>query len=137
MNIIFDGVSYEFKKVIDEESFVQYDVFKGDVLQGHITKRGIEILFTATDALGNIKGMGKTLREALASMVMNIYYRFTFKGDKRIITLGKWIEGEKLNVEYAKDNIVKHGERVVKYDKAAGDLYITVDNAKYFFHEFE
>lgn len=137
MNIIFDGVSYQFKKVIEEESFVQYDVFKGDVLQGHITKRSVEILFTATDALGNIKGMGKTLRDALASMVLNIYYRYTFKGDKKIETLGKWIEGEKIKVEYAKNSIVKHGERVVKYDRSAGDLYITVDNRKYFYHEFE
>lgn len=137
MNIIFDGVSYQFKKVIEEESFIQYDVFKGDVIQGHITKRGAEILFTATDALGNIKGMGKTLREALASMVLNIYYRYTFKGEKHIETLGKWIEGEKLKVEYVKNSIVKHGERVVKYDRTAGDLYIMVDNGKYFLHEFE
>lgn len=137
MNIIFDGVSYQFKKVIEEESFVQYDVFKGDVLQGHITKRGVEILFTATDALGNIKGMGKTLRDALASMVLNIYYHYTFKGDKKIETLGKWIEGEKIKVEYAKNSIVKHGERVVKYDRSAGDLYIVIDNSKYFYHEFE
>jgi len=84
----------------------------------------------------NFQGVGKTIRETLEEMVLQMFYKCTFTGDRFIHTFGKWIEGEKLKVEFERNGVVKYAERVVKYSAAAGDLCITIDNNKYFYYEF-
>lgn len=60
-----------------------------------------------------------------------------YKGLPYIKTTGVWIEGEKVKVEFERNGTRKHGERLVRYSGAAGDLYITIDNNRYFYCEFE
>ena len=137
MNIIINGLSYKLIKTEESDSYIEYDVYKVDTLIGHMTKSGAEILYTARDTGYNIIATGSTLREALEAMVLNMFYSHTFKGERAIKTLGAWIEGETLEVEYSRNDIVKHAKRVVRYSKDAGDLYIVIDNNKYFYHEFD
>lgn len=137
MNIIIDGISYDLKKTIEEEGYLQYEVFKNDNLLGYVTKSGSEILYTARDKQMDVKSVGKTIREALEEMVLQMFYKCTYTGERMIETLGKWIEGEKVKVVFDRNGIVKHAERVVKYSTAAGDLFITIDNKKYFYCEFQ
>ena len=136
MNIIINDISHKLIKIADTDSYIEYDVYRAETLIGHITKNGIEIYYTARDTNNNIKCVGSTLRETLEKMVLNMFYSHSFKGDKFISTLGAWIEGNEVQVEYVKNDYVKHAKRVVRYSKQAGDLYIVLDNNKYFYHEF-
>lgn len=136
MYIVLNDVSYELIKKEETPSYIEYDVYKVDTLIGHITKHGAEIHYTGRDTEGNIKSTASTLRETLESMVLNIFYSQTFKGDRYLKTVGAWIEGNEIKVEYVKNDYVKHAKRVVRYSKAAGDLYIVIDNRKYFYCEF-
>ena len=137
MNMIVKGVAYTLTETDKTEAFVTYDVFKGENLIGSISRVGAEIHYTARDTQGNIKGCAATLRDTLEEMVNRIFYGCRFKGDRLIETLGAWIEGERVKVEFERKGFVEKAERVVRYSKAAGDLYITLDNNKYFFCEFE
>lgn len=138
MNIILDGVTYTLVKTDECDSkYTEYDVFNPSGLIGRITKYGSEILYSAWNVDGENRGTGKTLRDTLESMILNIFYSAEYKGDAHIKTLGAWKEGGKVFVEYVKNDFVRHTERTVKYSKSAGDLYITLDNAKYFYYEFE
>lgn len=136
MHIVINDISHKLVKTEVSDSYVEYTVYRAGSLLGRITKSGSEILYTARDTEYNIICTGKTLRDALESMILNMFYSSSFKGDKYIRTLGAWVEGSKIQVEYTKNNIVKHSERVVRYSKEAGDLYIVIDNNKYFYHEF-
>ena len=137
MYITLNDVSYELIKKEETPTYIEYDVYKTDSLIGHITKNGEEIHYTGRDTEGNIKSTASTLRETLDSMVLNMFYSETFKGERYIKTLGAWIEGNEIKVEYVKNDYVKHAKRVVRYSKAAGDLYIVIDNRKYFYCEFD
>lgn len=137
MYITLNNVSYELIKKEETPTYIEYDVYKTDSLIGHITKYGAEIHYTGRDTEGNIKSTASTLRETLDSMVLNMFYSQTFKGDRYIKTVGAWIEGKEIKVEYVKNDYVKHDKRVVRYNKAAGDLYIVIDNRKYFYCEFD
>ena len=64
-------------------------------------------------------------------------YECEYKGLPYIKTTGAWVEGERVKVEYERNKIVKRGERVVRYSGEAGDLYIMINNRKYFYCEFE
>lgn len=136
MYITLNDVSYELIKKEETPTYIEYDVYKTDTLIGHITKNGAEIHYTGRDTEGNIKSTASTLRETLESMVLNMFYTLAFKGDRLIKTFGAWIEGKEIKVEYVKNDYVKHAKRVVRYNKAAGDLYIVIDNRKYFYCEF-
>ena len=136
MNIVTYGFSHELVKTQDTDSYTEYSVHRADALIGYITKAGAEILYTSRDTEGNIRATGKTLREALDNLILDMFYTLTFKGDKYLKTVGAWTEGAEVAVEYVKNDYVKHAKRVVRYDKAAGDLYIVIDNNKYFLHEF-
>ena len=137
MNIIFYNVSYTLVKRESTDGYISYDVFKEDSHIGTISKYGAEIHYTARDMQGNIKGSGATLRETLEIMVLTMFYSCSYKGDRNITTYGAWAEGEKVKVEFDRNGFAKSAERVVKYNKAAGDLYITLDNNRYFYYEFE
>lgn len=137
MNIVIDDISHELIKTANTDNYIEYDVYRADVLIGHITKYGAEIHYTGRDTEGNIKSTASTLRETLESMVLNMFYSLTFKSDRPIKTVGAWIEGKEIKVEYVKNDYVKYAKRVVRYSKAAGDLYIVIDNRKYFYCEFE
>ena len=137
MNIIFYDVSYALVKTESTDDYVSYDVFKGDSLIGTISKYGAEIHYTARDLQGDIKGNAATLKETLEIMVLSMFYSCSYKGDRNITTYGKWIEGEKVKVEFDRNGFVKNAERVVRYSPVAGDLYITLDNNNYFYYEFE
>ena len=137
MNIILNDISYTLAQTENTANHVVYDVYKGVILIGKISRVGIEIHYTARDTEGNIKGSAATLRDTLESMVLHMYYHSSYTGDRYIETLGAWIEGERVKVEYERNGIVKHAERVVRYSGEAGDLYITLDNKKYFYCEFE
>ena len=136
MNIVIGDLSHELIKTADTDNYIEYDVYRAGALIGHITKSGAEILYTSRDTDNNIINTGATIREALEVMILNMFYTNTFKGDRFIKTLGAWIEGNEVQVEYTKKEYVKHAKRVVRYSKAAGDLYIVIDNNKYFFCEF-
>ena len=139
MNIVINDFSYELIKnnhIHHIYSLIEYDVYKTGTLIGHITKYGGEILYTARDTDRTIINTGTTIRDALEGMVLNMFYSNSFKGDRYIKTLGAWIEGKEIKVEYVKNDYVKHAKRVVRYSKAAGDLYIVIDNRKYFYCEF-
>lgn len=136
MNIVIDDLSHELIKTADTDNYIEYDVYRAGALMGHITKSGAEIYYTGRDTENNIKGTAATLRATLESMILNMFYSHTFKGDRFIKTLGAWIEGNEVQVEYVKNDYVKHSKRVVRYNKQAGDLYIVLDNNKYFYHEF-
>lgn len=135
MNILIDGITHNLVKLADTD-YIEYAVYRADSLMGHITKSGSEVLYTARDTEYNIICTGKTLRDTLESMILNIFYSSSFKGDKYLHTLGAWVEGSKIQVEYTKNNTVKYATRTVHYSKQAGDLYIVIDNNKYFYHEF-
>lgn len=139
MNIVIDDISHELIKnnhIHHIYSYVEYAVYRADNLIGYITKSVSEILYTARDTDNNIINTGATIRDALEGMVLNMFYSNTFKGDRYIKTLGAWIEGAEVKVEYTKKDTVKHAKRVVRYSKSAGDLYIVIDNRKYFYCEF-
>lgn len=138
MNIVIGDMSHKLIKTEDSDNYIEYAVYRGgnEVLIGHITKSGAEIHYTGRDTEGNIKATAATLRETLELMILNIFYFHSFKGEKFINTLGAWTEGAELSVEYTRNNTVKHAKRVVRYSKSAGDLYIVIDNRKYFYHEF-
>lgn len=136
MNIIIDDLSHELTKTADTDNYVEYAVYRNTALIGYITKSGAEIHYTARDTDNNIINTGATIRDALEGMVLNMFYSNTFKGDRFIKTLGAWIEGAEIKVEYVKNDYVKHAKRVVRYSKQAGDLYIMIDNNKYFYCEF-
>ena len=138
MNILIDDTPHKLVKIEDSDNYVEYAVYrsKNETLTGRITKSGAEIHYTGRDTEGNIKATAATLRETLELMILNMFYSHTFKGDRLIKTLGAWIEGAEIQVEYVKNDYVKYAKRVVRYSKAAGDLYIVIDNNKYFFHEF-
>lgn len=136
MNIVIKDFSYELIKTEASDNYVEYQVMKNTALIGCITKAGAEVLYTARDTDNNIINTGKTIRDALEGMVLNMFYSNTFKGDRYIKTLGAWIEGTEVKVEYTKNDTVKHAKRVVRYSKSAGDLYIVIDNRKYFYCEF-
>lgn len=136
MNIIIDDLSHELTKTADTDNYVEYAVYRNTALIGYITKSGAEILYTARGTDNNIINTGATIRDALEGMVLNMFYSNTFKGDRFIKTLGAWIEGAEIKVEYVKNDYVKHAKRVVRYSKQAGDLYIMIDNNKYFYCEF-
>ena len=136
MNIVIGELSHELIKITDTDNYKEYAVYRNKALIGHITKTGAEILYTARDTKYNIICTGKTLRDALEYMILNIFYSSSFKGERYIKTLGAWIEGSKIQVEYTKNNIIKYAERVVRYSKEGGDLYIVIDNNKYFYCEF-
>lgn len=136
MNIVIGDLSHELIKTANTDNYIEYDVYRADALIGRITKSGAEILYTSRDTDNNIINTGATIREALEGMILNMFYTHTFKGDRFIKTLGAWIEGNEVQVEYTRNNFVKHAKRVVRYSKAAGDLYIVIDNNKYFLHEF-
>lgn len=137
MNVIFDNITYSLVQTEKASGYISYDVYKAEHLIGKITKCGAEIHYTARDTQGNIQGSGATLRDTVESMALNMFYSSEYKGDRLIKTLGAWIEGERVKVEYERKAVVNHGERVVRYSKEAGDLYITIDNRKYFYCEFE
>lgn len=138
MNLIVNGATYTLVKSDESDAtYIEYDVFNHAGMIGRITKRNPEILYSAWNVNGENRGVGKTIREALESMIENIFYSRSYKGERRIETLGEWIEGAELKVEYVRNDFVKHGKRVVRYDKAAGDLFIVIDNNKYFCYEFE
>ena len=136
MNIIINNVSYELVKTLNTDSYTEYSVYKNATHIGYITKAGAEVLYTARDTNRNILNTGATIRDALELMILNMFYSNTYTGDRHIKTLGEWIEGAELAVEYVKNDYVKHAKRVVRYNKAAGDLYIVIDNNKYFYYEF-
>lgn len=136
MNIVIKDFSYELTKTANTDNYVEYAVYKNTALIGYITKTGAEVLYTARGTDNNIINTGATIRDALEGMVLNIFYSHTYKGDRFITTLGAWIEGAEVKVEYIKNDVVKHAKRVVRYSKAAGDLYIVIDNRKYFYCEF-
>lgn len=136
MNIVTYGFSHELVKTQDTDSYTEYSVHRADALIGYITKAGAEILYTGRDTEGNIRATGKTLREALDALILDMFYTLTFKGEKYLKTVGAWTEGNEVAVEYVKNDHVKHAQRIVRYSKAAGDLYIVIDNNKYFYHEF-
>ena len=136
MNIVINGVSYELTKTSNTDNYIEYTVYKNTTLIGYITKSGVEILYTARGIDNNIINTGSTIRETLELMILNTFYSHSFKGDRCIKTLGAWIENNKVQVEYTKNNVVKHANRLVRYSKAAGDLYIVIDNNKYFYCEF-
>ncbi len=136
MNIIIGGLSHELIKTQDRDGYIEYSVYRADALIGYITKAGAEILYTGRDTEGNIRATGKTLREALDNLILDMFYSLTFKGERRIKTVGAWTEGAEVAVEYVKNDYVKHAQRIVRYSKAAGDLYIVIDNNKYFYCEF-
>ena len=136
MNIIINDISHKLVKTEESDNYIKYDIYRADSLIGHITKSGSEVLYTARDTENNIICAGSTLRGALESMILNIFYSSSFKGNKYIHTLGAWVEGEKIQVEYTKNDTVKYAARTVRYSKEAGDLYIVIDNNKYFYHEF-
>lgn len=136
MNIVIGDLSHELIKTANADNYIEYDVYRVGSLIGQITKSGAEILYTSRDTDNNIINTGATIREALEGMILNMFYSQTFKGDRFIKTLGAWIEGNEVLVEYAKNNFIKHAKRVVRYDKQAGDLYIVIDNNKYFLCEF-
>lgn len=136
MNIVIKDFSYELIKTEASDNYVEYQVMKNTALIGYITKAGAEVLYTARDTDNNIINTGATIRDALESMILNMFYSNTFKGDRFIKTLGAWIEGAEVKVEYTKNDTVKHAKRVVRYSKSAGDLYIVIDNRKYFYCEF-
>ena len=135
MNIIINDTSYKLVKT-EELDYIEYAVYKDTALLGHITKSGSEVLYTARDTEYNILTTAATLRDTLEAMILNMFYSLTYKGDKHIKTLGAWIEGTEVEIEYVKNDYVKHAKRVVRYSKAAGDLYIVIDNNKYFYYEF-
>lgn len=60
-----------------------------------------------------------------------------YKGEKYIKTVGAWIENNRISVEYDKNGRLKKTHRAVRFDKQAGDLYITLNNMRYFYYEFE
>ena len=136
MNIIIDDLSHELIKTAGTDNYIEYGVYRAGTLIGHITKSGAEILYTSRDTDNNIINTGATIREALEVMVLNMFYSNTFKGDRFIKTIGAWIEGNEVQVEYTKNNFVKHAKRVVRYSAAAGDVYIVIDNNKSFYCEF-
>ena len=136
MNIITYDFTHELLKTQDTGSYTEYSIHRADALIGYITKAGAEILYTGRDTEGNIRATGKTLREALDNLILDMFYTLTFKGEKYLKTVGAWTEGAEVAVEYVKNEYVKHAKRVIRYDKAAGDLYIVIDNNKYFYHEF-
>lgn len=136
MNIVTYGFSHELVKTQDTDSYTEYSVHRADTLIGYITKAGAEILYTGRDTEGNIRATGKTLREALDNLILDMFYTLSFKGDKHLKTVGAWTEGAEVAVEYVKNGYVKHAQRVVRYNMAAGDLYIVIDNNKYFYYEF-
>ena len=135
MNIIINDTSYKLVKT-EELDYIEYAVYRADNLIGHITKSGSEILYTARDTDYNILTTAATLRDTLEAMILNMFYSLTYKGDKHIKTLGAWVEATEIQVEYVKKDYVKHAKRVVRYSKTAGDLYIVIDNNKYFYYEF-
>ena len=137
MNMIIFDTAYTLELTEKADGFISYNVYKGDNLIGSITKVGAEIHYTARDTQGNIKGQAATLRETLESMILHMFYHSRFTNGRYIETLGEWIEGGKVRVEYERNGVVNHGERVVRYSGEAGDLYITLDNRKYFYCEFE
>ena len=137
MNIVTYGFSHELVKTQDTDSYTEYSVHRADALIGYITKAGAEILYTGRDKTGNIRATGKTLRETLDNLILDMFCSLSFKGDKFLKTVGEWTEGAEVAVEYVKNDYVKHTKRVVRYNKAAGDLYIVIDNNKYFYHEFD
>jgi hypothetical protein len=134
--IVFD-TTYTLELTEKADDVVSYNVYKGDNLIGSIAKSGAEIHYTARDTQGNIRGNAATIRETLESMVLHMFYHSRYTNGRYIETLGEWIEGGKVKVEYERNGEVKHGERVVRYSGEAGDLYITLDNRKYFYCEFE
>lgn len=136
MNIIINDTSYNLVKT-EELDYIEYAVYKNTALIGHITKSGVEILYTARDTSYNIITTAATLRDTLEAMILNMFYSHTYKGDKHIKTLGAWIEGTEIQIEYVKKDFIKHAKRVVRYSKTAGDLYIVIDNNKYFYCEFD
>lgn len=136
MNIVTHGFTHELVKTQDTDSYTEYSVHRADALIGYITKAGAELLYTGRDTEGNIRATGKTLRETLDALILDMFYTLTFKGEKYLKTVGAWTEGAEVAVEYVKNDYVKHAKRVVRYDKAAGDLYIVIDNNKYFYCEF-
>lgn len=138
MNLIVNGATYTLVKTDESDAiYTEYDVFNHAGLIGRITKSNPEIFYSAWNVNGENRGTGRTVREALESMILNIFYSAVYKGDKYIKTLGAWNEGEKISVEYVKGEFVRQAERVVKYSAAAGDLFIVIDNNKYFYCEFE
>ena len=138
MNIVIGDISHKLVKTEAADNYIEYAVYRGEneALIGRITKSGAEILYTGRDTDYNIVNTGATIRDTLEGMILNMFYSHIFKGDRFIKTLGAWIEGAKVNVEYHQNNTVKHAERVIKYSKQVGDLYIVIDNNKYFYHEF-
>lgn len=137
MNIVLYDVSYKLVQSGRAADFVSYEVYKGESKIGSITKGGAEIYYTAADMQGNVRGCAATLRETIEAMVLDMFYRSEFTKGRRIVTHGAWCEGEKVKVEFVRGDFVKYGERVVHYSKDAGDLFITIDNNKYFYCEFE
>lgn len=137
MNININDFSHELIKTEETDSYIEYAIYRADSLIGHMTKSGTEILYTARNTDYNIIATGATLRDALEAMVLKMFYARSYKGDRFINTLGAWTEGAEINVEYVNNNTVKHAKRVVRYSKAAGDLYIVIDNRKYFLCEFD
>lgn len=137
MNIILNGCTYELIKTDDTENFIEYKVLKNDTHIGYINKYGAEVHYTGRDTAGEVKATAATLRDTLEGMVLNMFYSLSYRGERHIKTLGAWTEGATVKVEYVKNDYVKHAERVVRYSKAAGDLYITLDNNKYFYYEFK
>lgn len=73
MNIVIDSITHELIKTADSESYIEYAVHRNTALIGYITKSGAEILYTARDTDYNIITTGSTLRDALSSMVLNIF----------------------------------------------------------------
>lgn len=136
MNIIIDDIAHKLIKTEESEGYVKYDVYRAETLIGYITKSGIEIHYTARGTDNSIINTGSTIRDTLEVMILNMFYRHSFKGEMFINTLGAWIEGAEVQVDYVKNDYVKHAKRVVRYNKQAGDLYIVIDNNKYFYHEF-
>lgn len=136
MHLIIDDISHKLIKTEETDDYIEYDVYRADNLLGRITKVGAEIYYTGRDLEGNIRGSAATIRDTLEAMILNMFYSLTFKGGRHIITLGAWTEGAEIKVEYTKNDIVKHAKRVVRYSKDAGDLYIVLDNSKYFLCEF-
>lgn len=133
MFIVMHDISYRLVKAKENNNiYTEYDVFKSDQRIGAICRYGAEIYYTVKDIDNNIIDVADTLRNALEILV----YTSVYSGDKYIKTVGAWIEGDTIKVEYAKNNTVRHVKRVVQYNAAAGDLCITLDNAKYFYYEF-
>lgn len=137
MNMLIFETTYTLEQTDKADGYISYNVYKGTNLIGTITKAGAEIHYTARDTQDNIKCNAATLRETLESMILHMFYHSRYKGGRYLETLGAWIEGEMVKVEYERKAVVNQGERVVRYSKEAGDLYITIDNKKYFYCEFE